>query len=218
MKPSFKESYKEVKKSDSIPKPNSNFNPNKNEFIPKLRPENCLNEKNFIPKPRPKHNLKNNEFIPKARPKNYLNEKNFIPKPRSNKNHKINQFIPKSRPNNDLNEKYFTPKNKPQIKTQTKSSATRQKLFNDGKNKECGRCQQIKPLNQFTFRTGKGKRYPKSTCKKCDLENKQIVANFNYSQQNYEKTIPFSEIEAAFQDSPYGAEKASNSAEQQFRG
>jgi len=50
---------------------------------------------------------------------------------------------------------------------------TRQKLFNDGKRKECGRCHEIKSINEF-------EKYMRSRktayCKPCRLEYKQIRA------------------------------------------
>jgi len=54
-----------------------------------------------------------------------------------------------------------------------------QKLYNDGKRKECGSCHEIKPYSHFILRRDKLKPYPKSTCKKCDLINKQIYALSN---------------------------------------
>jgi len=50
------------------------------------------------------------------------------------------------------------------------------KLYYDAKSKECGRCHEIKPYTDFTFRRKKDILYPKSTCKKCDGEQKQIFA------------------------------------------
>jgi len=50
------------------------------------------------------------------------------------------------------------------------------KLYFDGKSKECGRCHEIKPHDNFTFRRKNEIKYPKSTCKKCDDEQKQIFA------------------------------------------
>ncbi len=50
------------------------------------------------------------------------------------------------------------------------------KLYFDGKSKECGRCHKIKPYNNFTFRRKNEILYPKSTCKKCDGEQKQVFA------------------------------------------
>ena len=64
-------------------------------------------------------------------------------------------------------------KNEPQIKTQIKSSATRQKLYNDGKNKECGKCHQIKPYDKFQERMMRGKKTLRSTCRECRNENTQ---------------------------------------------
>lgn len=54
-----------------------------------------------------------------------------------------------------------------------------QKLYNDGKKKERGRCHQTKSINNFYIRRKKGKEYPKSTCKVCDGETKQIGAQIN---------------------------------------
>ena len=50
------------------------------------------------------------------------------------------------------------------------------KLYFDGKSKECGRCHEIKPHDNFTFRRKNEIKYPKSTCKKCDDEQKQFFA------------------------------------------
>ena len=50
------------------------------------------------------------------------------------------------------------------------------KLYFDGKSKECGRCHEIKTYANFTFRRKNEILYPKSTCKKCDGEQKQIFA------------------------------------------
>ena len=60
-----------------------------------------------------------------------------------------------------------------------KKGKTLQKLYNDGVRKECGRCHEIKPISHFILRRDKTKPYPKSTCKKCDLINKQIYALSN---------------------------------------
>jgi len=58
----------------------------------------------------------------------------------------------------------------------TKLKDAKQKLYFDGKSKECGRCHEIKPYSNFTFRRKNDISYPKSTCKKCDGEQKQIFA------------------------------------------
>ena len=58
----------------------------------------------------------------------------------------------------------------------TKTAFAKKKLFFNGKSKECGRCHEIKPHASFTFRRKNEILYPKSTCKKCDDEQKQIFA------------------------------------------
>jgi len=70
-------------------------------------------------------------------------------------------------------------KNFPLPTIEVPEAKTLQKLFNDGKRKECGRCHEIKPISHFILRRDKLKPYPKSTCKKCDLINKQIYALSN---------------------------------------
>lgn len=51
-----------------------------------------------------------------------------------------------------------------------------QKPFNDGKQKECGRCHQIKPHNEFKVRNDKRKKEPylRSNCNQCKNELNQI--------------------------------------------
>jgi len=55
---------------------------------------------------------------------------------------------------------------------------THQKLFNDGERKECGRCHEIKPFDNFEFRRDSRKEngYYRNNCKECRLECKQIYA------------------------------------------
>ena len=51
-----------------------------------------------------------------------------------------------------------------------------QRLFSDGKQKECGRCHQIKPHNEFKLRKDKrkDKSYLRSNCSQCKSELNQI--------------------------------------------
>ena len=58
----------------------------------------------------------------------------------------------------------------------TKFWHAKNKLYFDGRNKECGRCHEIKSYSNFIFRRKNEILYPKSTCKKCDDEKKQIFA------------------------------------------
>ena len=53
---------------------------------------------------------------------------------------------------------------------------TKQNLYNDGKQKECGRCLQIKPHNEFKLRNDirKVKPYLRSNCNQCKNELNQI--------------------------------------------
>jgi hypothetical protein len=50
----------------------------------------------------------------------------------------------------------------------------KQKLFRDGKRKECGQCHQIKPIDKFGSRMSRGKTRLFSRCKKCKIEVNQV--------------------------------------------
>jgi len=58
---------------------------------------------------------------------------------------------------------------------------TRQKLFNDGERKECGRCHNLKPYDQFGVRkdSRSGTKYLRSNCKSClnDLGQIRNITN-----------------------------------------
>lgn len=56
------------------------------------------------------------------------------------------------------------------LQIKTRDTQVKQKLFFDGKNKECGLCHQVKPATQFTWRRKNGKSYPISVCKSCSKE------------------------------------------------
>ncbi|NVM37313.1 MAG: hypothetical protein HWN81_17075, partial [Candidatus Lokiarchaeota archaeon] len=55
-----------------------------------------------------------------------------------------------------------------------KNPKTRQKLYSDEESKECGRCHQIKPYNEYGARIMGGKKILFSRCKKCRIDIKQI--------------------------------------------
>lgn len=59
------------------------------------------------------------------------------------------------------------------LQIETREAQIKQKLFYDGKNKECGSCHQIKPVTQFTWRKKNGKIFPISICKSCSNERKR---------------------------------------------
>lgn len=59
-----------------------------------------------------------------------------------------------------------------------------QKLYNNGRVKECGRCHQIKPYNEFGARVSNGKKRIFSCCKECRIEMNQI-----YQYRNKVKII-----------------------------
>ena len=56
----------------------------------------------------------------------------------------------------------------------------KQKLFSDGKQKECGRCHQIKPNDDYGARMDDRKKIPFSRCKKCRIDINQI---YNYKNK-----------------------------------
>lgn len=60
---------------------------------------------------------------------------------------------------------------------ETREAQVKQKLYYDGKNKECGSCHQIKPVTQFTWRKKNGKTM--SICKSCSNEQKRQVRKIN---------------------------------------
>ena len=55
-----------------------------------------------------------------------------------------------------------------------KNPKTRQKLYSDEESKECGRCHQIKPYNEYGARIMGGKKILFSRCKECRIETNQI--------------------------------------------
>ncbi len=56
----------------------------------------------------------------------------------------------------------------------TKPRYYKQSLYFDGKNKECGKCHQIKPITEYAERVMREKRILRSICNSCKVENKQI--------------------------------------------
>ena len=61
------------------------------------------------------------------------------------------------------------------LQIKTREAQIKQKLFFDGKNKECGYCHQVKPATQFTWRRKNGKSYPISVCRSCSNKQKRQV-------------------------------------------
>ncbi|MHA1391307.1 MAG: hypothetical protein ACTSSC_06435 [Promethearchaeota archaeon] len=55
----------------------------------------------------------------------------------------------------------------------------KQLLFNDGKQKECGRCHQLKTFDEYGARMSKGKKRMFSRCKKCRIDINQIYKYTN---------------------------------------
>ena len=51
---------------------------------------------------------------------------------------------------------------------------TKQNLYGDGKQKECGRCLQIKPIDKYGARMTRGKKILFTRCKKCRIDINQI--------------------------------------------
>ncbi|MFX0178477.1 MAG: hypothetical protein ACFE85_19860 [Candidatus Hodarchaeota archaeon] len=50
----------------------------------------------------------------------------------------------------------------------------RQKLYNNGRVKECGRCHQIKPHEDYVTRMMRGKKTLRSICNECKIQTEQI--------------------------------------------
>lgn len=55
-----------------------------------------------------------------------------------------------------------------------KKGVYRQKLYNDGEKKECGRCHQIKSHDEYATRMMRGKMVLRSICKACKIQTEQI--------------------------------------------
>jgi len=89
-------------------------------------------------------------------------EKKFEPLEETNGvDEDFNTFEPNNEPDNNI-ENYNNGINVSEVKT-------RQKLYKDGKKKECGRCHNLKPLNQFGLRkdSRSGTKYLRSNCISC---------------------------------------------------
>jgi len=56
----------------------------------------------------------------------------------------------------------------------TKLNLAKQKLFFDKRSKECGRCHQIKPFDEYGARMTRGKKILFSRCKECRIDMNQI--------------------------------------------
>lgn len=101
---------------------------------------------------------------------------NKKPKKDQKPNVETPKYNPEKVPKNKIKLSKFDPKQKSKNREVSVNNEvkTLQKLFNDGEKKECGRCHQIKPKNEYGARMTGGKKTLFSRCKDCRLESNQI--------------------------------------------
>ena len=163
---------------------------------PKKEPNHNLQPRKIDPKTPPRHKLESRKIDPTKEPKNKLLPRNIDPATPSKHKIESRKIDHNKEPKHKIRPHQITPevsKNKVEQITSNapvstvKSSVTspsKTNSFDNGKQKECGRCHQIKSIDKYGARMMEGKKIPFSRCKKCRIDINQI-----YKYNNKAKII-----------------------------
>jgi hypothetical protein len=164
-------------------------------FVPKTQPRNKIEPRKINPNKEPNHKLQPRKINTNAPPRHKIDPRkidntkdtNHKIQPQRFKNDISKNKIKPINPINSLEPENINewipiiePKN---VVKHNINKAGIHKAFNDGKQKECGRCHQVKKINEFEQYMANNKNIAKTRheryCRPCRLEYKQIRAQKN---------------------------------------